>query len=372
MIRYYVAATSQHVGKTTSTLGLVKSFKTRGFNVGYSKPVGQKALLWKDQYIDKDAILFANSMGFELEANVHSPVILGPGATTQYLDHPTPELFNQRILDAAAILESRHQAIIYEGTGHPGVGSVVGLSNAKVAKLLNAHVILVVEGGIGSTIDELNMSGALFREQEVPIAGVIVNKIKPEKLEKVKEYLEKYLAGSGIPVLGYLPYEGDLANPIMETISHSVQGEVIYNQDSLDRRVEHIMAGSLINAEEITFRKNILLVSSSNRLGTTLRKLIDIQRENYINHCPLAGIIITGDGMHASRIDIPAYVESYIQDNKVPVISTLFDTYGSAIKISRIEVKINMRTPWKVNLAEKMIHDHVDLDRLFSVPVKQK
>ncbi|MEL6392284.1 MAG: dethiobiotin synthase [Bacteroidota bacterium] len=42
MDRLYIAATSQHVGKTTSTLGLMAAIKERGINVGYCKPVGQQ------------------------------------------------------------------------------------------------------------------------------------------------------------------------------------------------------------------------------------------------------------------------------------------------------------------------------------------
>ena len=40
--------------------------------------------------------------------------------------------------------------VVYEGTGHPGVGSVVDLSNAEVARQLESEVILVLEGGIGN------------------------------------------------------------------------------------------------------------------------------------------------------------------------------------------------------------------------------
>ncbi|NJN35586.1 MAG: dethiobiotin synthase [Saprospiraceae bacterium] len=34
----HVAATSQHVGKTTSTLGLVNAFRNMGVNIGYCNP----------------------------------------------------------------------------------------------------------------------------------------------------------------------------------------------------------------------------------------------------------------------------------------------------------------------------------------------
>ena len=61
----YVAASSQHVGKTTSTLGLVSAFQDLGINVGYCKPVGQKFLELGNLRVDKDALLFADlSIGF--------------------------------------------------------------------------------------------------------------------------------------------------------------------------------------------------------------------------------------------------------------------------------------------------------------------
>jgi len=34
------------------------------------------------------------------------------------------------------------------------------------------------------------------------------------------------------------------------------------------------------------------------------------------------------------------------------------------VKISRIEVKINPRTPWKIHRAEELISEHVDLGLL--------
>ncbi len=87
--------------------------------------------------------------------------------------------------------------------------------------------------------------------------------------------------------------------------------------------------------------------------------------------CQLAGIVITGDGTHSSNLSITNEVEDYLLKHRIPVISTHLDTYGSAVKINRIEVKINTRTPWKVNLAEEMIRQYVDLDRLLAVPVER-
>ena len=364
--KIYVAATSQHVGKTTCTLGLTAALQQAGANVGYCKPVGQKFVDLGDLKVDKDALLFSKVMGFELDEMLHSPVILGSGATSAFLDAPNDFAFRQRIMSACARLERAHDIVVYEGTGHPGVGSVVNLSNAEVAKIADAGVIMIVEGGIGSTIDELNMTTALFRENKVPLIGVIVNKVLPEKIEKVRSYVGKKLEEWNIPLLGILPYDKSLSNPIMETINRAVRGYAIANIDKLDNRVEDFMAGSLVENDEseIDGEKNILLVASKKRLPKAVQKIRNIAEEKNLAVSPLSGIIITGDGRHEFNIDTDPLCGEYIRENKIPVVSTALDTLGSMVKINRIEVKINTRTPWKAARAIELIKNNVDLDFL--------
>lgn len=214
----YVAATSQHVGKTTSTLGIVKKFKDMGVNVGYSKPVGQQFLDLGNLRVDKDIILFSDLLGFEMVPELHSPVILGKGATERFIDEPQQYDYPDRIINANKVLNETYDLVVYEGTGHPGVGSVTGVNNAKVAKMLDAGVIMVVEAGIGNTIDMFNMTTALFREEGVPIIGVIVNKTIEDKLEKIKHYVGTWLEMNDIPLLGVIPYDKTLAYPLMDTV----------------------------------------------------------------------------------------------------------------------------------------------------------
>ena len=360
----YVAATGQHVGKTTSTLGLVANLKDKGFNAGYCKPVGQEFLNVDGLIADKDAFLFSRFIGFDIHPEWHSPVVLARGATKKYIENPDDFEFESQILSADEDLKKQYDYVVYEGTGHPGVGSVVDLSNAKVARLLDAGVIMVVEGGIGKTIDRLSLSLSLFKEEKVPILGVIVNKVKVEKMDTIRYYLEKKLDKMGVPLLGILPYDKTLSFPIMATINQAIKGKVIMNPDKLNNRVEDIIAGSLVHIEEFNSFSNKLLVVSYRRLGEAIEKIKHISQIKNLQESPLSGIIVTGDGHHAhvyteSELDIP-----YFRDNKIPIITTALDTYGSVVKISRIEVKINSRTPWKVHRAIELIKEHVNFDLL--------
>ena len=134
------------------------------------------------------------------------------------MDNPRKIDIHQKILNAAERLSDQHDIVIYEGTGHPGVGSVADVSNATVAKLLNAGVVMVVEGGIGNTIDKLNLSLSLFREKKVPVIGVIINKIRPDKIEKIGYYVNKWLIENKLPLLGLVPYDQSLAHPLIKTV----------------------------------------------------------------------------------------------------------------------------------------------------------
>ena len=353
--KLYVAATSQHVGKTTSTLGLAASFLKAGINTGYCKPVGQKHVDIGDSVVDKDAVLFADLLKLDIHPEVHSPVILGKGSTSLYLDNPDKYDLESKIIVAKEALEKTHDAVIYEGTGHPGVGSVADISNARVAQLLEAPVVMIVEGGIGSTIDKLNMSMGLFREHNVPIVGVIVNKVIPSKMEMVRNYVGKWLVKNDLELLGVVPYDNTLAYPLIWTISNAIGGSFEYSKEKGFNKVEKILAGSLVNTDELSESNDSLLVVSSRVLDISLSRVKDLSKND---HCPLCGIVVTGDDeISEGSID-------YITQHNLPVIRTQLDTYGVVIKISKLEVKINRRTPWKIAKAIELIQDNVNIEHM--------
>ena len=354
----YVAASSQHVGKTTSTLGLVSGFMKKGLKVGYCKPVGQKFLDINNLIVDKDTVLFADLIHFDLIPEYHSPVILGKGATEKYLDNPDNFDLEAILLEAKRYMSNNNDITVYEGTGHPGVGSVAGLSNAKVAKLLDAGVVMVVEGGIGSTIDMLNMCTAIFRENEVPIIGVILNKVREEKITKVSEYVSKWLVRNNLPLLGVIPYDQTLAYPLIRSIAKSIDGTITYNADSDNNKVAGILAGSLIDLAKLQKMPDQLLVVSTKALNNVIKKIKNLEDVNNIEETSLCGIVATGEG------NIDSNTLKYIEENNLPLIRTHLDTYGCVVKISKIEVKINRKTPWKVKKAIQLIENNVDFDRI--------
>ena len=264
---------------------------------------------------------------------------MGKGATSEFLEHPERFNLTERIEYARDELSKQHDFVIYEGTGHPGVGSIVNLSNPTVAKTVNAAAIMIVEGGIGSTIDRLNLSLSLFREMKVPILGVIINKVRMKKIEKVKHYVGIKLKEMNLPFLGVLPYDQSLAFPIMRTIVEAIKGTVVLNIDHLEYKVENIIAGSLIDVAKLKNNNNNLLVVGVDRVHNAIHKIDLLTKVHGIESSPLAGIVAAGDGTFTDE------TIRYVEEHQIPLVRTQLDTYGSVVKISNIEVKINLHTP---------------------------
>ncbi|MEE2644482.1 MAG: AAA family ATPase [Myxococcota bacterium] len=362
----YIAATGQHKGKTTCTLGVVSGLQSLGYNVGFCKPVGQQHLTLNGKVVDKDAVLFGDAIGFEVEQDLHSPIVTPSGFTARYLESPEDFDLPQKIKHAQAELLRRHEVVVYEGTGHPGVGSVIGLSNAKVAAMLGAEVFIIVEGGIGRTIDELSLSLSIFEREGVKVSGVIINKVHPDKIERVTRYNQIALDRLGIPLLGVIPYDATLSFPVLSTIVRKLNARQLTCLDRVDNRVEELLAGSLIEVDEFTLFQNLLLVVNHSRFQQAVDRIESAARQRAIQVAPLSGVIVTGDGRQGREVSTQDVSHPYLQQHDVPVITTPYDTYDSVVRIKQIDVKINTRTPWKVRRAIEIFNENIDLGAIIT------
>ena len=115
---------------------------------------------------------------------------------------------------------------------------------------------------------------------------------------------------------------------------------------------------AVINTEKLENLSDQLLVVATKALNAAIKKIDSIEKLNKIENTSLSGIVATGQG------NIDSNTLKYIEENNLPLIRTHLDTYGCVVKISKIEVKINRKTPWKVNKAIQLIEDHVDFDSI--------
>ena len=139
MRQLYLAATGQNRGKTTAALGLFNGFVRRGLRTGFMKPVGQRTVIENGEPADEDAVLMKSVFGLPEAYSAMSPVHIPRGFTKAYIAGDVVEDLGARIRAAHGTFAG-HEILMLEGTGHAGVGAVIGLSNAVVAAMLGLFI----------------------------------------------------------------------------------------------------------------------------------------------------------------------------------------------------------------------------------------
>ncbi len=359
MSRLYVSATQQHDGKTTMSLGLHRLFEKMGKRVHFIKPVGQRYIEHDGCKVDEDAYLFQELFDHDVSLAAMSPVTVPRGFTQEYIFDPKPEILYAGI-DAAMIEVGRDvDLMLIEGTGHAGVGSVFDCSNAAVARHVGAKTVIISGGGIGRCIDEVALNQALFEREGVDVIGVIINKVLPNKYEKIDRVVRQGLANQGLECLGVVPYCAALTYPTMEQLVDELGLTVLEGQDHLQNRALSIIVAAMEPQNTISFITNgALVITPGDRVDNILVSIAKhlVSRDNAEGN--VSGILLTGGF-------IPNFtIMELLRASGVPVMSSGEDTYTISKAVQKFIVKIGVGDRDKVEQACELVARHVDAQRI--------
>jgi len=359
--KIFIAATYQNVGKTTFSLGLTACLKKRFKNIGFIKPIGQRYLMNEGYKVDEDSVLIEKVFGIGAHVTIKdlSPIAVERGFTENYIQGLNTENYKKLITRSYNRVARDNELIIVEGTGHAGVGSVFDLSNASVAKLLKSKVILIAPGGIGRPIDEVMLNKALFDMQHVEIAGVVVNKVLPEKLNKVSKLVRAGFKRKNVPVLGVMPYQKRLDIPTVREIMEELRIPLLCGAKNLDYPVDKILVGAMEVDDALKYvTNNSLVITPSDRIDI-LEGVIRLQAQSGLIR-KITGVILTGD------MDVHPKILSQLENLEIPTLSVKKDTFNVVKLINQIIVKIKPEDKDKIRLVVDMVERYVDIDAIIS------
>ena len=381
----FIAGERQHAGKTTTSLGIISALSKfmNPEDIGYFKPVGQEMVsLSNGERIDKDVLVIKQFTNLTMEdIPMLSPVRVVSGVTSNYIRsnkrNQITENFELSIKKSLDSLSNK-KFIIAEGTGHPGVGSVIGLSNAKVANLLNAKILYLVGGGIGRTIDELEVDLSYFSHNNNMVSGVLFNKIIPSKVNNIKSILTEESIqrifcewDPSLQVFGYMPQVKYLNNPSMELISLSFKDMKPMN-NQLDSENGRAPCGTvkIISQDYEEFNPALRLKSHDIAViaaGThrRLQRIIDYSKR--LKDGPIGGIILTcasDDYPDALTLDI-------LSKTTIPAISVEKDTAETDQVLYKCfqDTKLQLYDQKKYEMIINLFEENFDTERFIKTYV---
>ncbi len=350
----YIAATGQHMGKTTTALGLVRCLQDQGIHAGFMKPVGQSYVIVDGEKVDEDAVLIRDTFGYRDRLKDMSPIAVERGFTETHILARDSDKLRNLIRTCYEKLIADKDAMVIEGTGHAGVGSCFGLSNADVARALGCSALIVSGGGIGRPIDEIALSANLFEVRGVRTLGAVLNKILPDKYDKIKRVVAAGLENMHMRLLGAAPYVEKLTYPTLSQLVHSLGLQVLAGEEALNERVEHTIVAAMEPEHMAKYlRDHTLVITPGDRLDN-IEVCVRQHRRNASPH--LAGFVLTGE------LIPPQPLLDRLRESGLTVLLSKDDTYTVSTNIRELVFKIEASDVDKIEAAQEMVRTRVDVD----------
>ncbi len=353
--RIFVAATRMNDGKTTTCQGLTAALQSMGMHVGYIKPIAQRIVQSGDDQVDEDTLLIDGLFNLDIPIAAMSPIAIGPDFTKQYLENPEeigPQLKDRicRAFDRAAYGKD---IVVVEGSGHAGVGSVFGASNADNARVLRSKALLVAAGGIGKPIDEIALNKALFDKAGVEVVGAILNKVMPDKLEFIRDFAGRGLRKLGVPLLGVVPLQETLVYPNLDQVADETKARWLHQPAGM-RRVRRVVIGAMSarrSAEYLRVPGTLVIVPGD--------------REDLLEAFLAAGGAKSLTGVIFSNGLLPNDdIVRRLKEAGLPMAAVEAESFAVTARINNMTVKTMRQDSDKIPIIEKMIADSVDIRSL--------
>jgi len=356
--KIFISATDQDCGKTTTSLSLLHQARRKYERIGFIKPIGPKPIDYHGHRIDTDPAMMASVYGLEHLIDVMCPVVVEPGMTRQLIHGQlSVAAMEERIVRAVARLDRECDFLIVEGAGHSGVGSVLGLSNARVAAMVGAPVLMVAGGGLGRVIDSVCLNLALYEKEGAEVKMLVANKLIPEKRERALEDLRMAFRGAGFEVLGGFNYQPVLANPTLKRVAAVLNAEVKGAPEGLMRIVHHLQIGAA-STQRVVDRllpDTLLTVTSSrDELLVTLSNLYQMPEYRPL----IAGLVIPGVA------PISTITRDILDNSGIPYLRTDKMTGEVFLAIHEDVSKLTAEDTEKIALIQQLADLRFDIDAI--------
>ena len=203
-------------------------------------------------------------------------------------------------------------------------------------------------------MDEVSLNLALFQKHGVEVVGVIMNKVLPSKMEALQPWAEKAFSRMGLPVLGMIPYLGELRRPTLAQVCEELGGEFLCGESLKRRRVRSVAVGAMTAARlKDQLAAGALLITPGDR-EDLLMAAMEIQSQGGTD-LKFTGVVLT-DGLRPQ-----AGLLRLMGERGLPVVAAGGDSYAVTAKIERMTVKTDPGDEEKIRVIQQVVSKHVDL-----------
>ena len=345
----YITSVEEYSGKTALCLALGKLYQEKGLNVGYLKPFSLRPWRVNNKIADEDASFVIDILGIKAKPWEIAPVVVTREMLQDHLTGKEKIDYMPRVLEAAKQLEKKKDLLLLEGGGSLREGYVMDLPTPEVAKKLGSAILVVVKYCEGASLLD-DVLSAKFRLPD-SLFGVVINRVPQHALSFVNDIVVPYLEKEGVPILGVLPEDRELAALSVGEIIKSLDAKVLTSCVDEEALVEALMVGAMTEDSALRrFRKqpNKAVITGGDRTDIQLAAM-----ETSTN-C----LILTGN-LHPNNLII-----KQAEDMCVPILLVPGNTMETVETLDRIFGKTRLGQKVKLEKFLGYVKENIDLNRL--------
>ena len=345
----YITSVEKYSGKTALCLALGKLYQERGLNIGYLKPFSQRPWRIGDKIADEDAAFVIDILGINAKPWEMAPVVLTSEMLREYLTSNEEFDFMPQVLKAVKNLEKKKDLLLLEGGGSLREGYAIKLPTSDVARELGSAILVVVKYCEDACLLD-DVLSAKFRLPEA-LSGVVINRVPQHAMSFVNNLVVPYLEKEGVPILGVLPNDRELAALSVGEIVDVLSAEVLTSCLNEEALVEALMVGAMTEDSALRrFRKqqNKAVITGGDRTDIQLAAL----------ETSTTCLILTGN-LHPSNLII-----KQAEDMCVPLLLVPSNTMETVEALDRIFGRTRLGQKKKLDKFLGFVKDNIDLRRL--------
>jgi len=344
-----VTATGESTGKTAVAVALGRLAQAQGRRVGYMKPKGTRLQSHVGKTLDRDPMLARELLGTDDEMHEMEPIVYSPTFVRSAMEgREQPDELRERVREGFDAVAAERDFVVVEGGGRLTTGGAVDLTDAEVADLLDAKVVLIADYESPPDVDE---TLAAARRVGDRLTGVIFNRVSETAYDEVESVVAPFLERRGIPVVGVLPREASLAGVTVDELASELGVEILTDVPT-DGVVERFLVGAMSGEEALRFfrrTKDAAVITGGDRTDIHTAAL----------EAPgITCLVVTGGRRP------PSAVLGAAAKKGVPVLLSSTDTLSTLERAEDVVRSGRTRDEHTVDVMEGLLTAHADVDAL--------
>ncbi|MEM4781099.1 MAG: phosphotransacetylase family protein [Halalkalicoccus sp.] len=347
-----IAGTEDSTGKTAIALALAERAREAGLSVGYMKPKGTRLQSNVGKTIDEDPMLARELLDLDAEMHELEPVVYSPTFVEEAIrGREDPEELRETVREHFEALSAEKDLMFVEGASSLDTGGIVELTDADLAELLDARVLVVSPFSSAGDADEILGIADRLGDR---LLGVLFNAVPDSSFDSLTADVIPFLEGRGIAIYGALPRTQELAGVTVAELAEELGADVLTNAPT-DEFVERFLVGAMGGDSALRhFRRtrNAALITGGDRS--------DIQTVA-LEASGVKCLVLTG-GLRPSSAVIGT-----AEEKDVPIVVVQSDTLSTIDRAEDVVRRGRTRSAKTVERMGELLAEHADSDAIIGV-----